>query len=88
MTGVELTLPGNDNLFSGNISNILTSRSQLEEEIYTEICANTNARVLNTVESYNQAMLPLGTQSSANNSSIALSTRSVHSEQCSVSVDS
>ena len=49
--------------------------SQLEEEIYTEICANTNARVLNTVESYNQAMLPLGTQSSANNSSIALSTR-------------
>merc|ERR550532_1365812 len=48
--------------------------SQLEEEIYTEICANTNARVLNTVESYNQAMLPLGTQSSANNSSIALST--------------
>ena len=56
-------------------SHFTTSRSQLEEEIYTEICANTNVRVLNTVESYNQAMLPLGTQSSANNSSIALSTR-------------
>ena len=61
-------------LFPGNIFNVLTFRSQLEEEIYTEICANTNARVLNTVESYNQAMLPLGTQSSTNNSSIALST--------------
>ena len=42
-----------------------TQRSQLEEEIYTEICAN-------NVETYNQAMLPL--QTSANNSSLALST--------------
>ena len=44
-----------------------TQRSQLEEEIYTEICAN-------NVESYNQAMLPLANQTSTNNSSLALST--------------
>ena len=57
------------------------SPSHLEEEIYTEICNAVpgTVRVLNTVESYNQAMVPLGgtagttgTQST-NNSSIALS---------------
>ena len=55
------------------------------EDIYTEICnaGPGNVRVLNTVESYNQAMVPLGgtagttgTQST-NNSSIALSARCV-----------
>ena len=58
------------------------SPSHLEEDIYTEICnaGPGTVRVLNTVDSYNQAMVPLGgtagttgTQST-NNSSIALST--------------
>ena len=53
-------------------------RHQLEvEDIYTEICTNNpgTVRVLNTVDSYGQPMIPLntGTQST-NNSSIALST--------------
>jgi len=49
--------------------------TQLDEDIYTEICSNNQSvRVLNSAESscYNQAMIPMGTQST-NNSSLALS---------------
>jgi len=49
--------------------------TQLDEDIYTEICSNNQSvRVLNSADSscYNQAMIPMGTQST-NNSSLALS---------------
>ena len=52
--------------------------SRLEEDIYTEICAANpgQVRILSTVDSYGQPMIPLATTStqSTNNSSIALST--------------
>ena len=52
-------------------------RHHLDEEIYTEIANNPGqVRVLNAVDPYNQAMVPMGTTGtqSTNNSSIALST--------------